>query len=223
MRKVKIKPLEGQKIEALSFDLGGVLLNLDFNKTFDAFIKLGFENVEQDLARFLLSQPAGNNISMFHKYEKGLISSARFREALREHTGINFSDNDIDRAWAAMLQDLHEENVKLLETLKNSFRIFLLSNTNAIHIRTLHGRNYKGTGFPDLVGYFEKVYYSHQVNMRKPDQEIFDHVIQDAGLTGANTLFIDDSIHNVEAARKAGLHAYHHKAGASLAPVFQLR
>lgn len=222
MTNVKIIPFKDQKTEALIFDLGGVLLNLDFNKSLDAFIKLGFKNVEHEMFRLLRSQPAGDDESVFHLYEKGEISSGQFRDELRKFAKKDIKDEDIDRAWTAMLLDLHESNIRLLIKLQKSFRLFLLSNTNAIHIETLHNRNQNGKSYSSLVGLFEKVYYSHEVGMRKPDSEIFDHVIDDSGLIADSSLFIDDSIHNVEGARSVGLKAYHHTAGASLDKVFNI-
>lgn len=222
MINIKIAPFQGQKIEAIIFDLGGVLLNLDFNRSYDAFAELGFGNAEEEMKRLLLSRPSGENMSFFHLYEKGMIGSDRFRNELRKFSDKQTSDEAIDRAWTAMLLDLHGENVMLLEKLKKYTRLYLLSNTNAIHIETMHGRKDNGPGYSHLAGLFDKVYYSHEVNMRKPDREIFDHVISDAGLIPENTLFIDDSVHNIDGAKNAGLKAYHHKAGTSLEPVFNI-
>jgi glucose-1-phosphatase len=223
MINIKIAPFQGQKIEAIIFDLGGVLLNLDFKRSYDAFAELGFGNAEDEMKRLLLSRPSGENMSFFHLYEKGMIGSARFRDELRKFSDKQPSDEAIDRAWTAMLLDLHQENVILLEKLKKYTRLYLLSNTNAIHIETMHGRKDNGPGYSHLAGLFDKVYYSHEVNMRKPDREIFDHVVSDAGLIPENTLFIDDSVHNIEGAKAAGLQAYHHTAGTSLEPVFNIR
>ncbi|MFO7923716.1 MAG: HAD family phosphatase [Bacteroidales bacterium] len=223
MRNIKIKPLSGKKPDAIIFDLGGVLLNLDFKRSIDEFIAVGFRNIENELSRLLVSRPAGNDLSFFHLYETGRISSREFRDELRKHAGRDIPDKDIDRAWTAMLVDMHEENIRIIEKLKRLYRLFLLSNTNAIHIETLLDSKEKGEGFSRLTELFEKLYYSHEVKMRKPDREIFDHVLKDAGLKAENVLFIDDSVHNVEAARTAGLQAYHHKANTSLREVFEIR
>ncbi len=220
MRNVKIPPVTGKKTEAIIFDLGGVLLNLDFESSIKEFIRLGFKDVRHELSVLLSAQPTPGNESLFHLYEKGLIGSDRFRDGLRELAGRHIGDQDIDRAWTSMLLDIHSENVQVLESLKGSYRLFLLSNTNAIHIETLHGREDNGSHYSRLVKVFEKVYYSHEVNMRKPDAEIFEHVIRDAGLTPEETLFIDDAETNVKAARGCGLMAYHHKAGAGFDGIF---
>ena len=222
MINIKIETLSEKPIDTIIFDLGGVLLNLDFKRSIDAFINLGFINVEKEMARLLSSRPAGNNLSFFHLYETGRISSGEFRDELRKHAGLDISDEDIDRAWTAMLMDLHEENLEIMEKLKGSYRIFLLSNTNPIHIESLHSRNDNSKSYSGLVGLCEKAYYSYEVKMRKPDREIFDHVITDADLDPGKTLFIDDSIPNIETAEDTGLQAYHHKASASLREVFNI-
>jgi glucose-1-phosphatase len=198
MINIKIETLSEKPIDTIIFDLGGVLLNLDFKRSIDAFINLGFINVEKE------------------------ISSGEFRDELRKHAGLDISDEDIDRAWTAMLMDLHEENLEIMEKLKCSYRIFLLSNTNPIHIESLHSRNDNSKSYSGLVGLCEKAYYSYEVKMRKPDREIFDHVISDADLDPGKTLFIDDSIPNIETAEDTGLQAYHHKANASLREVFNI-
>lgn len=220
MINFKIKPLVGKITDAIIFDLGGVLLNLDFKRSVDAFIKLGLNDVENEMSRLLYARPSGNSETLFHKYEKGLIGSEEFRDALRKLSSDYITDGDIDRAWTAMILDINEENVSLLEKLRGSCRLFLLSNTNAIHIESLPGSS--GRKYSELTGFFEKVYYSHEIKMRKPDPEIFKYVIKDAGLTAEKSLFIDDSIHNIEAARAAGLNAYHHKANSSLDAVFDI-
>lgn len=220
MTNIKIIPFEGQKTEALVFDMGGVLLNLDFNKAIDAFIKLGYENIERDLSKLLLSHPSDINKSTFHLYETGRIDSTRFRDELRKYSAKKLSDKDIDWAWIAMLQDLHAENIGILEKLRGSFRMFMLSNTNSIHIEYLYGCRETGNDFARMVQLFEKVYFSHEVGMRKPEAEIFEHMIEDAGLTPETTLFIDDSLHNVEAARAAGMKAYHHPKGENFKALF---
>jgi glucose-1-phosphatase len=220
MRNLNINLLREQNTEAIIFDLGGVILNLDTGKTFDAFIKLGFNNIENELGRILNKASEKDEPGLFHLYETGKISSGQFREGLRKIAGSDLHDSDIDKAWTAMLLDLPQGNLRLLERLTGYFRIFLLSNTNAIHIESLHALPQDEPGYSSLVKLFEKVYYSHELGMRKPDAGIFQYVIEDAGVKAENTLFIDDSLINVEGARSAGLLAYHHTKNASLDSLF---
>lgn len=222
MTKIRINPLPGKNTDAIIFDLGGVLINLDVTRSIDAFMNIGFTGIEEQLSKIMGRETPETGQNLFHLFEKGEIESDLFREKIRELSRVPMRDEDIDRAWTAMLMDMHEENIALVEKLRSSYRLFLLSNTNAIHIETLLENKEKGEGFSRLTGLCEKVYYSHEVKMRKPDREIFDHVIKDAGLKGENSLFIDDSSPNIEAARDAGLMAYHHKAGTSLAEIFEI-
>ena len=221
MKNIKLRPFKDKNIDAIIFDLGGVILNLNVRNSIDAFIKLGFSNVEEEMGR-ILNRRSEENPGIFHLYETGLITSTQFRAGIRKYIDKNLDDRDIDRAWTAMLLDLPPENLSLMEKLSKSFRIFLLSNTNAIHIENLHAISENNHGFSSLVKLFEKAYYSHEVKMRKPDVGIFHYVIKDAGLNAESTLFIDDSLINVQGAQKAGLHAYHHPSNAGLDQVFEL-
>ncbi len=227
MINIKNAPVQGlerkQKTDAIIFDLGGVLLNLDFDRSFQAFIDLGFTNFKQEISKLLYSQKTGINESIFHLYEKGMISSKEFRESIRKYLRPDVSDHEIDIAWTSMLLDLHQENISILRNLKGHYRLFLLSNTNDIHIKTLHARNNGAVGFSQLVDQFEKVYYSHDVKMRKPDPEIFTHVLDDSRLLAETSLFVDDSEHNITAAKSLGLQTYHHKMGTSLDQLFDIR
>jgi glucose-1-phosphatase len=220
MKNIKIKPFKDKTIDAIIFDLGGVILNLSVRKSIDEFIKLGFSNAEEEMAR--LSRISDHEEpGIFRLYETGMISSTQFRAGIRKYFDKDLDDRDIDKAWSAMLLDLPPEHLSLMEKISKSFRIFLLSNTNEIHIENLHFISGNNHGFTSLVKLFEKVYYSHEVKMRKPDVGIYHHVIKDAGLNPDSTLFIDDSLINVQGAQSAGLHAYHHPSNSGLDQIFE--
>jgi glucose-1-phosphatase len=222
MKNIKIRPFKDNTIEAIIFDLGGVILNLNVRNSIDEFIKLGFSNAEEEMGKILNRIP-GDELGIFHLYETGMINSTQFRAGIRKYVDRDLDDRDIDRAWTAMLLDLPLSNFNMMEMISKSFRIFLLSNTNAIHIENLHAISQNNHGFSSLVKLFEKVYYSHEVKMRKPDVEIYHHVLKDAGLNADSTLFIDDSLINVQGAQKAGLHAYHHASNSGLDKIFELQ
>jgi len=220
MTNMKRMPQRGEKTEALIIDLGGVLLNLDLHRSIVAFKELGFDEVDREITRLFEMNPEKPFYNLFHLYESGQMSSRRFRDEIRKYSENIIEDDDIDRAWTAMLLDLHQENINIVERLKGSFRLFMLSNTNAIHIETLNNCPVRGKDFQRVTGLFEKTYYSHEVGMRKPDREIFEHVISDAVLDPEKTLFIDDSADNINGAGKSGLQTWHHKAGESLKAIF---
>ena len=183
------------------FDFGGVIINVDYNLTTHAFRQLGIENFD-----ILFSKAKQSRL--FDLYEKGLITSADFREQLRIILDAGVNDTTIDHAWNAMLLDLPKARLELLATLKQTHRTFLLSNTNEIHIDTIYHALQQQYGIPDLSGYFEKVYLSYQVKMRKPDAEIFELLMNENGLEPKETLFIDDSPQHIEAAQKLGIQTY---------------
>ncbi len=202
-------------IKNIIFDLGGVILNIDYNLTAQSFKNLGIANFDE-----IYSQSSQTNL--FDKMEKGLMSPREFRDAIRSVSGIQLSDFDIDKAWNAMLLDLPGERIELLLNLKQNYRTFLLSNTNSIHYDAYTANLREEKGIDGLAPLFEKEYFSHLVGMKKPDAEIFLHVLNDAGLDIEETIFIDDSIQHVEGARKVGLNAIHLdvKSGASVMDLF---
>jgi putative hydrolase of the HAD superfamily len=115
----------------------------------------------------------------------------------------------IDGAWNAMLGVLPEERWNLLGSISQYYRTFLLSNTNAIHLNYYF--NYL-QGIYGTFGYlhlFEKAYFSHEIHMRKPNADIFEHVVTDSGINPGETLFIDDFIENIETASKLGFQTIH--------------
>ncbi len=184
------------------FDLGGVVLDIDYNLTIEAFRSLGIANAE------VLYSKAQQN-TLFDDLEKGNITEKEFFDGMRRISGKQLSDEQIRMAWNALLIGLPRENVQLLQELKKTHRIFLLSNTNSIHekgYRELVTRLYETFILDEL---FEKSYLSHHIHMRKPDPEIFEYVLHDAGLKAEETLFIDDSPQHVAAAKKLNIHAHH--------------
>jgi glucose-1-phosphatase len=200
-------------IKNIIFDLGGVLLNLDYHRTINAFKELGLTSFEQ-----VYSQAAQKKL--FDEYEMGLISSDHFRSGLNRLLGKEISPETIDAAWNAMLLDLPTERLELLKKLKSRYRLFLLSNTNDIHYNAWSAYLQSTYGFPDFRDFFEKEYYSHLVGRRKPAREIFEMVLSENGLERTETLFIDDSIQHVEGARLAGLHAHHLQPSTTILHLF---
>ena len=190
-----------ESFKNIIFDLGGVIINIDYSLTTQAFAKLGLSNFDS-----LFSQAKQN--PLFDLYEKGLVPSSDFRNEVRKYLDKPLDDTIIDEAWNAMLLDVPAERLQLLKKAKLKHRTFLLSNTNDIHIETFNGYLQKTFGIADLSGYFDKLYLSYKVGMRKPDKEIFELVISQNNLNPHETLFIDDSVQHVEAAKKLGIQAY---------------
>jgi FMN phosphatase YigB (HAD superfamily) len=190
------------EIENIIFDLGGVIINLSTQTTALEFAKLGGIPQEEVHQRMIQSQE-------FHDYEKGLLSDASFRDHVRETLGSDAPDNEIDRCWNAMLLDIPIARIRLLERLKDKYRIFLLSNTNEIHLQCFTGIVRQVTGKASLDSYFEKAYYSHRMKMRKPDAEIYELVLTDNKLNPSQTIFLDDNLANLKGAEQCGIATFH--------------
>lgn len=186
-------------IKNIIFDLGGVLLNLDFNKTTEAFSALGVENFNQYFTQF-------HAHPLFRQLETGAIVNEGFYDELRKTAGIDATNYAIDAAWNAMLLDFPAERIEKIQELASGYRLFLFSNTNAIHHTSFHQSFESKFGF-QFDSLFEKAFYSHLAGYRKPDLSAFEYVIREAGVEPAHTLFIDDTLPNIEAAQKAGLKA----------------
>ncbi|MCU0432219.1 MAG: HAD family phosphatase [Bacteroidia bacterium] len=200
-------------IRNLIFDLGGVILNLDFQATADAFRALGMTNFDE-----LYTQAKQTGI--FDEFDKGHISPAQFRTELRKHLPPHTSDQAIDHAWNAMLLNLPPERLELLRELRGKYKLYLLSNTNEIHVEAFSAYLQHTFGFADFTGYFDQWYYSCRMGMRKPDEEIFLKVLNDHRLNASETIFIDDSKQHVEGAARTGIHAIWLEPGQT---VFSLR
>lgn len=195
-----------KEIQNIIFDLGGVLLNLDIQKTADAFAHMGVKNFRELFA-------LGHAASFFKEYEVGSINDDEFITALQNLARLQFERESVIAGWNAMLRDFPTERIELLMKLKKKYRLFLFSNTNAIHLTAFQKTYSDAFGGNLLDALFEKTWYSHAINRRKPDVKAFEFVLQDAQLAPHQTLFIDDALVNVEGARAAGMQGYHLEPG----------
>jgi len=185
-------------ITNIIFDLGGVILDIDYQRPIDAFKQLGITDFEDMYAQ-------AQQDHLFDEFETGKISPAEFRHRITAFSRFPLRDEQIDYAWNSILISLPQKNVEMLRKLSGKYRLFILSNTNAIHekaYREMIIDQYGSFVFDDL---FEKTYLSHHVHLRKPDPEIFKYVLKNSGLEPGKTLFIDDSEQHVEGAKKTGL------------------
>lgn len=193
-------------IRNIIFDLGGVILNIDYKRTEEAFKALGMTNFDE-----LYSKQ--KQVGFFDRFEKGEISASEFRNEIRKISNLQLSDEQIDNAWNKMLIDLPEKNLTFLKELKIKYRLFLLSNTNEIHIngftKIINGQY----GFVPFDEIFEKIYYSNRIGLRKPDKEIFRLVLEENSLTAGETIFIDDTERHLAGAEAADIHTLHLKQG----------
>jgi len=202
---------ELQHLPNIIFDLGGVILNLSIPATVQAFAKLSGRTVDEIAGHM--------NSPEFLAYEKGLISDDAFRQVVREKLRLDASNEAIDACWNAMLGALPPERISLLLKLRHSHRTFLLSNTNAIHLAQFEQIT-QGAGIPSFNSLFHKAYYSHRLHMRKPDAEVFLHVLQENNLKANETLFLDDSLANIQGAERVGIKTVHIQNPAMMMALF---
>ncbi len=187
-----------QKIENIIFDLGGVLLDIDYNLTRTAFEKLGVANFDE-----MYSQ--ANADKLFQKLETGIITDEEFYKELNRNTGLHLSAKEIKEAWNAMLLSFREESLDFLDKVRERYAIYLLSNTNNIHLVSFYEIYHQKERKKSFEQYFNKAFYSFQIGLRKPDIECYEWVLNDLQIDAQKTLFIDDSVKNIEGAQKVGL------------------
>jgi glucose-1-phosphatase len=205
-------------IKNIIFDFGGVICDLDIKRTVEKFKEFGLPKAE-----FTGAHEAQNRQFelLVSTYETGLITSQQFRDAIRNHYQVPPSDTAIDETWNALLVGIPEPRIRLLESIRDSYRIFLLSNSNEIHYLKYLEDFQKQYGYRDFDDLFENVYFSYRLHLKKPDPAIFKWVLKENKLDPAETLFIDDTLIHVEAARELGLTGYHLLEGEDLTMLFE--
>ena len=186
-------------IKAVIFDLGGVLIDIDYQKTIDAFIAIGVENASDLYNQFDQSM-------LFEQYEKGEVSSDTFISQLEPLTKRNIKKNNIIKAWNAMIGTFPQEKISFIHQIQSEIPCYLLSNTNDIHLKKVYANSNS-----DFESLFQKCYYSHIIGKRKPDVETFQWLVDQIDFEASQILFIDDSPQHVKGAIRAGLEAIYYK------------
>ena len=198
-------------IHNIIFDLGGVFLELDVNKTLQSFAGLGFT---EDMLKH-----DQNNKKVFWQFEIGKLTAAQFRNGICELLGKEIPDDKIDEAWNAMILGFKEEKIELLLDLKSKYRIFLLSNTNILHEKIYSDMLFSLMGIK-MTDLFEEIYYSHEVGLGKPDPAIFQRVLNENKLKSDQTLYIDDTEQHIESAQKLGIQCFLFPQNGDLKEIF---
>lgn len=188
-------------IRNLIFDFGNVFVDLDQEATVRTLMEFGVQEIPASLYEAALT------------YEKGGISTEAFVQiAMQVLPGL--SKEQLIRAWNAILLNIPAHRWTFLQELAESqtYRLLLLSNSNTLHLEHLAQR-WGQKEMERFLGYFEGVYFSHEVGMRKPDAEIYKHILEIEQIKPEETFFVDDTEENTDAAAKLGLHVWHLKAG----------
>lgn len=188
-------------IKNLIIDFGGVLINLTRNRCIEAFEQLGVANIRESIFNDYQHK------DLFMQLELGLITPEEFRDGIRHLTRQPLTDEQIDTAWIAMLDDVPAQKLELLLELRKHYNTLLLSNTNSIHWEWSECSCFRYKGH-QVTDFFDKIYLSYELRMAKPDACIFEYVLNDASIKPEETLFIDDASVNCRTAESLGIRTY---------------
>lgn len=203
------------EIKAIIFDLGGVVLDIDYQLTVQAFKALGYSDFDDQYGKKKQS-------GLFDQLECGKISEAEFCDSLR--TALPHASNEeLINAWNALILNFPQGRLDYIRSLKARMPVFLLSNTNAIHLKCYLKVLEADAGVQNMDNHFHKVYLSHEIGLRKPNPEPFQLILDEQQLAAENTLFIDDSPQHIVTAQALGIQTIHlhsiHALEAELAPL----
>ena len=198
MRRLKTSELASHQGSWLIFDFGNVLIEIDPARSIEAFQTLG---AQADLHL---------DANFFHDFETGAITATEFRRALRSQLRWASADSSIDRAWNALLLEIPPKTLSVLRSLRaEGYRLALLSNTNPIHIDEVR-RRLGPFGYGEFARCFERIFYSYEMGLRKPDPAIYAAVDRELGIANpAEVLFIDDNAANIASAAAYGWRTLH--------------
>ena len=198
MRRLKTSELASHQGSWLIFDFGNVLIEIDPTRSIEAFQTLGAQ-AELHL-----------DADFFQDFETGAITAAEFRDALRGQLGRAASRSSLDAAWNALLLEIPPKTLSVLRSLRaQGYRLALLSNTNPIHIDEVR-RRLGPFAYGEFARCFERIFYSYEMGLRKPDPAIYEAVDRELGITSpAEVLFIDDNAANIASAAAYGWRTLH--------------
>jgi putative hydrolase of the HAD superfamily len=201
------------KIKNIIFDLGGVLLDIDYNRTVQAFHRLGLTDAKAQFTK-------ERQTEIFQTYERGGMTDQAFLAALGAYMP-SVHAGEIAHAWCALLGSMPLGRMELLEKLAQRYDLFVLSNTNSIHQVEFEKTIDQKIGWERFSRAFKHIGYSHQLHLRKPDAEVFEKMLELNGLQAEETFFIDDTEEHVLSARSLGIQAFHLRDDEDIRDVFR--
>jgi glucose-1-phosphatase len=186
------------KFKAVIFDFGNVIINIEFQRIYQTFAKFTSKPVAYIDKKITEDQ-------IFRRYESGQFTDEEFREVIRQTLGFPLSDLEVDTAWNAILLDIPTDRIDLIHNIRQKYPVYLLSNTNNIHITASNNYLKKNHGIKSLDLLFDKLYLSYEMGMWKPDAEIYLEVLRSNRLQPNEVIFFDDNIQNIESAKAIGM------------------
>ena len=200
-------------VDFIIFDLGNVLIDIDYQRSLSL--------IKAELPSTLHDRVDGCYAAEFHKaYERGELDSPAFREAFRDYFEQSWSDTKVDFLWNSLLGSLPAYRLELVRKLKANYQVGILSNTNAIHIEAVQNLLKKEHGMDNFDALFDWVFYSHEMGLAKPYQEIYRQLLLELGTTADRVLFFDDLLANVQGAAAVGIQAVQVTGPATLLDFF---
>lgn len=187
-------------IKNIVFDFGGVIAGIDRDKAVRAFIKLGLSDADTLLDKY-------HQTGIFQDLEEGKLSADEFREKLGELCGRKLTHEETRQAWLGFFTDVDVRKLEYILELRNSYRIYILSNTNPFVMSWARSQEFSSAGKP-LDDYCEKLYLSYQIGCTKPEHRIFDFMLEDSGMLPSETLFVDDGASNIRVGRELGFFTF---------------
>jgi glucose-1-phosphatase len=183
--------------KAILFDFGNVIINIDPELTLKSLSDISGKPLEKVREKMEESQ-------LNKRYELGMFSDEDFREIVRQTIGYPFSDREVDMSWNALLLDLPPHRISLILKLQFKYPVYLLSNTNSLHIKKCDAIFKEQFGIPNVKALFTKAFYSYEMELWKPDQRIYQTVLDDINQLPEDVLFIDDNAANIASAKEMG-------------------
>ena len=202
-----------KEIKNIVFDLGGVLIDLDFPRALKAFEQAGLTDIAKDVQAF-------SREGIFMDIELGNISSEDFLEAICQRSEQPMSIKQAREYWNLILVDIPQEKLALVRELRKKYPVYLLSNTNQPHWEYVCQQSFCANNYR-MEDYFVKSFLSFEMHLAKPDKTIFERMLQEAGLKAEETLFIDDSEINCRASEACGIQTIHYQLGEDLRNYFE--
>ncbi|MFB0948277.1 MAG: FMN phosphatase YigB (HAD superfamily) [Spirosomataceae bacterium] len=194
--------MKKDKFEAIIFDFGNVIIDIDFEMVFKGFAAGSGKSIKVVKKRMEESQ-------IFRRYESGFFENPEFREVIRQTIGFPFNDGEIDRIWNSMLLSIPPNRIELIRYLNTRYPVYLLSNTNPLHISWCNNylkENFQINSVNDL---FKEAFLSYEIEMWKPDELIYTHVLDQIKTSAKDVIFFDDNLANIEAAKSVGIQSVH--------------
>lgn len=190
--------------DALLFDLGRVVIDIDFEKVLACWAGYAGCSTSEIVDRFVRDEA-------YQRHERGDISDAEFFANLRDQLGIAITDAQFLEGWNAIFIDEMPGIAPLLARAARHLPLYAFSNTNPAHVAHFSPR------FADVLSHFREIYLSSTIGLRKPDAKAYDHVVAAIGVPAERIVFFDDLPENVEGARSRGLKAVQVRSSADVA------